>query len=430
MPLQPAPATRTGTERRIIPISSGKGGVGKTTLAINYALSLSRHGRTVLVDLDTGTSSVRSGIDVPVQRDLYHFFKKGHTLGDCVTSLSEALDPQGFYRGFGFIAAPKHFIEDLTNFTRARREQLIDALNVLDARFIVLDLKAGLDANVIEFLPYSNSGILVFTPHLGAATLASSDIVKAILFRKLRALFAPGSTVYGQLPGIVDSRFVNSLIDRVEDVYDSGMHNLDAFVSDLQHALGPHPVVKLVSNAVETFVVHFVVNRFNGVKNSFDTAVRPFVSNLAENVGAGLTILNLGWVVDSERIHESNIRRLPALLSREPRPRSAAPDGGLAALEKLAVLHLPGKPARAEKPKGEPAAKRCEAVAGAAYLDTQLDTLRHMFDDLKGTGYRDNFSYITSRTLHVMESRRTSDFGDTRIFKASELRESIQARGR
>jgi MinD-like ATPase involved in chromosome partitioning or flagellar assembly len=432
VPSQPAaPVPRAGTERRIIPISSGKGGVGKTTLAINYALSLSRHGRTVLVDLDTGTSSVRAAIDVPVQRDLYHFFKRGHTLGDCVTTLSEALDPRGLYRDFGFIAAPKHLIEDVTNFTPARREKLIDALNALDARFIVLDLKAGLDTSVIDFLPYSNSGILVFTPQLGAATLAASDIVKAILFRKLRALFAPGSTVYAELPGI-SSGFVNSLIDRVEDVYDSGMHNLDAFVADLQHALGGHPVVGLVANAVETFLVHFVLNRFNGVKGSFDTAVRPFVSNLAENVSAGLTILNLGWVVDSDRIHESNVRRIPALLAREPRPRAAAPDPGLAAVDRLAALHLPGKVSgRGERPRApETAPRRPEGHAGSAYLDTQLDMLRHMFEDLKGTGYRDNFSYITARTLHVMKSRRTSDFGDTRIFKASELREAIQARGR
>src|SRR5688572_19286844 len=173
-------------ERRIIPISSGKGGVGKTTIALNYALSLSRHGRTVLIDLDTGTSSVRNCVDVPVVRDLYHFFKKGHRLDDCATALDRRIDPAGLYSDFAFIASPKHLIEDITNFTPARREQLIDGINALDARFIVLDLKAGLDLNVIEFLPYSNSGMLVFTPHLPAATLAAADVVKAILFRKLR----------------------------------------------------------------------------------------------------------------------------------------------------------------------------------------------------------------------------------------------------
>ena len=72
--------------RRIIPISSGKGGVGKTTLALNYALSLARHGRTLLIDLDTGTSSVRNCLDITFERDLYHFFKRGARLADCVTA--------------------------------------------------------------------------------------------------------------------------------------------------------------------------------------------------------------------------------------------------------------------------------------------------------------------------------------------------------
>ena len=49
---------------------------------------------------------------------------------------------------------------------------------------------------------------------------------------------------------------------------------------------------------------------------------------------------------------------------------------------------------------------------------------------MKGAGYRENFAYITARSLHVMAGRRTSDFGDTRIFKSSELQQALQTRGR
>jgi MinD-like ATPase involved in chromosome partitioning or flagellar assembly len=416
-------------ERRIIPISSGKGGVGKTTIALNYALSLSRHGKTVLVDLDTGTSSIRNCVDTPVTRDLYHFFKKGHNLGDCVTTLDARLDPVGTYSRFGFVAAPKHLIEDITNFTAARREQLIDAINGLDANFIVLDLKAGLDLNVIEFLPYSNSGILVFTPHLPAATLAAADIVKAILFRKLRVLFAQGSPVYADLKGITP-KFVNALIDQVEDVYDSGVHNLDAFVADLHHALGDHPVMKMVAHAVDSFLVYYVLNRFDGVKSSYDTAVVPFSQSLVENVSAHLTILNLGWVVENDRINEANIRKVPVLLADDASARPAPPGEGdrvSKELTRLAVLHMPGKTRTRSVAATHTVASRPDPKH---YLDVQLDTLRRMYDDMKGAGYRENFSYITARSLHVMAGRRTSDFGDTRIFKSSELQQALQARGR
>jgi MinD-like ATPase involved in chromosome partitioning or flagellar assembly len=421
-------APRPSVARRIIPISSGKGGVGKTTLAVNYALCLARHGRTVLIDLDTGTSSIRSSIDTPVAHDLYHFFKRGHALADCVTTLDERLDPRGLYRNFGFVASPRHLIEDITNFSPARREQLMDAINELPANFIVLDLKAGLDVNVIEFLPYSNSGILVFTPHLPAATLAAADIVKAILFRKLRTLFARGSSVYAELQGLTP-KLVNALLDRAEDVYDSAMHNLDVFVDDLRHALGEHPVFKLVVNAVDTFVVYYVLNRFDGVRSSYDSAVKPFVQSLAENVSAHMTVMNLGWVVESERVNASNVERVPAMLDspRAPRPRPrAGPDRVQAELARLAARHLPARArVRARAAAAEPVPPN-----PSHYLEVQLDVLRRMYADMKEATHRENFSYITARSLHVMAGRRTSDFGDTRLFKAAEFEDALRARGR
>jgi MinD-like ATPase involved in chromosome partitioning or flagellar assembly len=81
--------------RRIIPVASGKGGVGKTTFAINFALALSRSAPTVLVDLDTGSSSVRNTLQVPIARDLYHFHRRSAPLVECITGLGASTTRRG-----------------------------------------------------------------------------------------------------------------------------------------------------------------------------------------------------------------------------------------------------------------------------------------------------------------------------------------------
>src|SRR5205085_10152192 len=169
--------------------------------AINFSLALSRHGKTVLVDLDTGTSAIRNAIDVPAGKDLYHFFRKGASLNECVTTLDDKIDPQRQFRNFGFVAGPMHLIEEITNFGASHKAKLIEAINTLDADYVILDMRAGLDSNVIDFLPFSNSGILIFTPHLPSATLAASDIVKAILFRKMRLIFSKESPFFETVGG-------------------------------------------------------------------------------------------------------------------------------------------------------------------------------------------------------------------------------------
>jgi MinD-like ATPase involved in chromosome partitioning or flagellar assembly len=414
--------------KRIIPISSGKGGVGKTTFAINFALALSRYGRTILVDLDTGTSAIRNAIDVPIGKDLYHFFRKNDPLSECVSQLDGRLDPDGKFRNFGFVAGPLHLIDEITNFGAQHKARLIAAINDLPADYVILDMRAGLDANVIDFLPFSNSGILVFTPHLPSATLAASDIVKAILFRKLRLIFSRSSPFFETIP---DSEFsfklINELIDRVEDVYDSSVQNLDAFALDLAQNLGDHAITRTVQNTIDEFRVHYVLNLFNGVEDSFNTAVRPFLDNLTRNVSARCGVTNLGWVTRSDVIHQANCDRVPALLVADRRKKAAKP----AELDIRALVGLmpPSRRARGSSPRAASDAKAGPGEDSADDpLSRQLATLKSMFEQKKDDDYYANFEYVTQRALFTMKSRRASELGDVRVYTPHEMLTSLFAK--
>ena len=401
--------------RRIFPVASGKGGVGKTTFATNFALALSRIGPTALVDLDTGTSSVRNTIDAPVERDLYHFFRKGEPLERCLTPLPARLDRRGLFRDFAFVAAPKHAMEEFTNLSDSHRYRLMRAVNGLPVEFVVLDLRAGMDSNVLDFLPHSNSGVLVFTPHHPAATMAAADIVKALLFRKLRLVFAADGPLAGSEGAGQQLETINVLLDRVEDAYDERIPNLDAFLGDLLHAFGDSRLVQALMENVASFGVFFVLNMFDGVKESFETAVTPFVSTLQRYVSGNLNVHNLGWIVASPEVHQANCRRLPVVLQT---PRNA-PEDDEAVEKRIEQLSLELGLARSAPPKRT--VDYLLTINPEQALYDQLEVLNAMHRDTATMQVRDNFAYIARRVLHLLASSPADRFGQRRLLTPLEL---------
>ncbi|MGC8915392.1 MAG: P-loop NTPase [Thermoanaerobaculum sp.] len=409
------------SKKRILTVSSGKGGVGKSTFAVNFSLALARVAPTVLVDLDTGTSSVRNTIDAPVHKDLYHFFRRGEPLEACLTTLPDKLDPHGHFRNFAFVAAPKHAMEEFITFEDMHRFRLMRAINELPAQFVVLDLRAGLDAAVLDFLPHSNSGILVFTPHHPAATAAAGDIVKALIFRKLRLVLSEEGPLARDREARAHLATINALLDKVEDVYDDSLPNLDVFLKDLLLALGEVPAVRALADTVASFHVHFVLNLFNGIRESYEKAIVPFMTFLQTYVSSRLKLYNLGWIVQSQEVHEANCRRRPIVLDT---PETSEPDTPRVRLEELESLLL-GTPS--PPPVPSPKDFLLEVDPKQALVE-QLEVLHAMQRDTATHHVRHNFAYILRRALHALQNFPAESFGQRRLLTPLELFESLAGR--
>jgi hypothetical protein len=219
----------------------------------------------------------------------------------------------------------------------------------------------------------------------------------------------------------------------VEDVYDSSVQNLDAFGFDLAENLGDHPITRTVQTTIDEFRVHYVLNLFNGVEDSFETAVKPFLDNLTRNVSARCGVTNLGWITRSDAIHQANCQKIPALLMPHREPKRKKP----AELDIRAMVGLepPRTSRRADKspsrqgPLEDSSTRRLDGLNSLDDpLTRQLETRKAMFDQRKDDDYYANFDYVTQRTLFAMKNRRPSELGDVRIYTPAEMLASLFAK--
>jgi len=302
---------------KIIPVASGKGGVGKTTFCLNLALSISRYGRTVLIDLDPGTSSLRSFLDMPVKKDIYHFLKKNIPIDECITPLNKSLDPEGLFKNFFFIASPKNFVHDIVNFSDSIKARLIQGINSIRADYVIIDNKAGLDTNVMDFLPVTNTGILIFTPKMKAATITAAEMVRAALFRICQTLLTQqrfNFSIYSSEDRPDNLKVITSIKEKIDETYENDGESFEDFLVKLNKKFKKNVMIRIIRQFIEDYRVYFILNQFDSVQESADRIIKPFVEKIYASISSKISITNLGWLIEDREIKKSAEYGLPYLL--------------------------------------------------------------------------------------------------------------------
>ncbi|CEK12712.1 ATPase involved in chromosome partitioning [Chthonomonas calidirosea] len=157
---------------RVIAVTSGKGGVGKTNFSSNLSLALAETGnRVIVVDADLGLANLHVVLGIYPQYNLEHV-----THGD--RSLREVLCPGP--NGIRIVAGASGLAE-LADLDAIRREALIESLGELDtlADVVLIDTGAGLARNVLAFLCAAGEVLVVTTPEPTALTDAYA-IIKTV----------------------------------------------------------------------------------------------------------------------------------------------------------------------------------------------------------------------------------------------------------
>ncbi|HET6452113.1 MAG TPA: MinD/ParA family protein [Spirochaetia bacterium] len=207
---------------RIIAVSSGKGGVGKTNIAINLALAYAQAGKKVIVmDADLGLANVNVVLGVIPRYNLYHLIRKQKTLSEILVDTSYGIQIIAGASGFSKIA----------NLNEQERRDFIAELAALsDADVLIIDCAAGVSNNVIEFIAAADDALIVTTPEPTAITdaygiikiiateIENLDIGLKLIVNRVKSV-VEGKRVAERVINIA-GQFLNLKVDYLGFVYD------------------------------------------------------------------------------------------------------------------------------------------------------------------------------------------------------------------
>ncbi|GIW77946.1 MAG: site-determining protein [Phycisphaerae bacterium] len=202
---------------RVIAVTSGKGGVGKSNIAVNLAIRMAQSGKQVaLLDADLGLANADVLCNVDLKWNLSHLITRKRTLQEVMIQA-----PGGFHLIGGASGLAK--MADLTD---QDRQRILDSLTELESMFdvLIIDTGAGINANVLCFTRAADHVLIVTTPEPTAITDAYAVAKVMIRDGQERQM----SLVVNQVRSAAEGRAVYERISKVArqflgiGIYDAG----------------------------------------------------------------------------------------------------------------------------------------------------------------------------------------------------------------
>lgn len=213
-------AIQEKTDSRIITISSGKGGVGKTNFTVNLGIALAKLGKNVtIIDADLGLANVDVMFGIVTKYNLANVIKGEITVQESI--VKGPYDINIISGGSG--------IMDLIDLDQNQLEKLIHSLSYFNtiSDYILIDTGAGLGKSVISFVDAASDVILVITPDPTSITDAYA-LIKNIVKdenKKIKLIInrvesnEEGDEVFGKLEQVV-GKFLNKELENLGYIFE------------------------------------------------------------------------------------------------------------------------------------------------------------------------------------------------------------------